>query len=76
MKLAGFLVLVTGWIIVAAALALLKPGPAQTGFIVAGIGVEIEGLILVVRSHPTRPEPGRAERTVRLRSNPTPCLPT
>jgi len=52
MKLAGFLVLVTGWIIVAAALVLLKTGAAQTGFIVAGIGVEIEGLVLVVRAHP------------------------
>lgn len=51
MKLAGFLLLLTGWIIALAAVLMLKSGLPQTGFVVAGIGVEVEGLVVVVRSH-------------------------
>lgn len=57
MKLAGFLLLVAGWGIVLAAVALLPSAPPRTGltsltgFVLAGLAVETLGLILVVRSH-------------------------
>ncbi len=52
MKLAGFLLLPAGWIIVLAAVALLPTGPPQQGaFALAGVLVELLGLTLVVRSH-------------------------
>lgn len=56
MKLAGFLLLLAGWGIVLAALGVLAPGIPQNCFIVAGVGVEILGLVLVIRSHPVRRE--------------------
>lgn len=51
MKLAGFLLLLAGWGIVLAAMALLGSALARTCFVLAGVGVEVLGLILVVRSH-------------------------
>jgi hypothetical protein len=51
MKLVGFLLLLAGWVIVPAAVALLGTAAPRTGFILAGIGVEVLGLILVARSH-------------------------
>ena len=51
MKVVGFLLLLAGWWIVLAAIALLGPALARTGFVLAGVGVEALGLILVVRSH-------------------------
>jgi len=51
MKLTGFLLLLSGWGIVLAALMLLLPGLPQVVFLAAGIGVELLGLTLVVRSH-------------------------
>jgi hypothetical protein len=51
MKLAGFLLLLAGWAIVLAAVVLLAPALPRTGFVLAGIGVEVLGFILVVRSH-------------------------
>ncbi len=51
MKLAGFLLLPAGWIIVLAAVALLPSGPQQAAFVLAGVLVELLGLTLVVRSH-------------------------
>ena len=51
MRLLGFLLLLAGWVIVLSAVVLLAPGPARTGFVLAGIGVEVMGLVLVVRSH-------------------------
>jgi hypothetical protein len=50
MKLAGFLWLVTGWVIVLAAVALLRAG-AQTGFALAGFLVQVAGLTQIVRAH-------------------------
>lgn len=43
--------LIAGWIIVLTALWLLRRAPAQASFIVAGLGVEIVGLVLVAQSH-------------------------
>lgn len=50
MGLVGFFVLVAGWIIVMAAIAMLHATP-RTGFAIAGICVQLMGLTLAVRSH-------------------------
>jgi hypothetical protein len=53
MKAAGFLLLPAGWGLVLSAIVLLgAPGP-RAGFLLAGIGVEILGLILAFRAHLT-----------------------
>jgi len=51
MKLAGFLLLLAGWGIVLSAVVFLLSAGARSGFVLAGMGVEALGLILVVRSH-------------------------
>jgi len=53
MKLAGFLLLPAGWAIVLAALVILAPAQAvaRTGFVMAGVCVELLALVLVVRAH-------------------------
>ena len=50
MKLAGFLLLPAGWLLVLAALILLPPAAARVAFVAAGLAVEILGLVLVFRS--------------------------
>ena len=50
MRLGGFLLLLSGWAIVVAALKLLH-GSALSAFIVAGLAVEVLGLALVAKSH-------------------------
>jgi cytochrome c biogenesis protein CcdA len=52
MKLAGFLLLLSGWAIVVTAVILLLPANTRTIFVLAGVGVEIIGLTLVIRSNP------------------------
>ena len=51
MRLAGFLLSFSGWIIVVGALALLLAAGARTIFVLLGMAVELLGLILVFRSH-------------------------
>ncbi len=51
MKLPGFLMLAAGWGIVLAALALLRSASQLSAFVLAGLGVQAVGLVLVVRSH-------------------------
>ncbi len=51
MKLVGFLLLLAGWAIVLSALLLLAPAAPRSGFVLAGVGVEVLGLTLVARSH-------------------------
>lgn len=52
MKLLGFFLLLAGWGIVLAAVALLaSTALALALFVLAGTGVELLGLSLVVRSH-------------------------
>jgi len=53
MKIAGFLLLVAGWMLVLTALGLLHPGGVRSAFIAAGFGVEAMGLALAVHSHRT-----------------------
>jgi len=52
LRLFGFLLLLAGWGIVLAALALLAADAPRIAFILAGVGVEIVGLVLVIRAHP------------------------
>lgn len=59
MKLLGFLLLAAGWAIALAAVALLRTAPERSVFVIAGIGVEVLGLILVVRAH--QPPKGESE---------------
>jgi hypothetical protein len=51
MKPAGFLLLVAGWAIVVAALLLLPSAASRVAFVLAGIAVQVLGLVLAVRSH-------------------------
>jgi len=51
MRLAGFLLLLSGWGIVLSAVALLASALPRDCFVLAGMGVEAVGLILVMRSH-------------------------
>lgn len=50
MKLGGFFLLLSGWGIVVAALTILHGG-ALPAFVVAGLAVEILGLVLFAKSH-------------------------
>lgn len=54
MRLFGFLLLLAGWGIVLTALALMAKDAPRIAFVLAGIGVEIVGLVLVIRAHPIR----------------------
>jgi hypothetical protein len=51
MKAAGFFLLLTGWLLVLAALSMLPGGAARNGFAIAGLGVEVTGLVIAVRTH-------------------------
>jgi uncharacterized membrane protein YraQ (UPF0718 family) len=52
MKVFGLVLLLSGWAIVFAAVALLAQPGVLIAFLLAGVGVEATGLIFVVRSHP------------------------
>lgn len=56
MKVAGFLLLLAGWLIVVAAVVLFAIAPLRPLFVLLGGGVEALGLILVVQSHRARRE--------------------
>ena len=51
MRMAGFLMLLSGWALVVAALALLPSPRTRVIFLLAGVGVEGIGLVLAFRSH-------------------------
>jgi hypothetical protein len=51
MKFLGFLLLLAGWFLVLAAIVLFASRPLQAAFVLAGIAVEVLGLILAFRSH-------------------------
>ena len=51
LKALGFLLLLMGWILVLSAVILLKQPGVRDVFVLAGLGVEVLGLVLVVRSH-------------------------
>jgi hypothetical protein len=50
MKIGGFLLLLSGFAIVVAAIVLLQ-GTLGSAFVIAGLAVEILGLVLVARAH-------------------------
>ena len=54
MKIAGFLLLVAGWLLVLAALAMLPSGVPRNAFMAAGMAVEATGLAIAAREHPAR----------------------
>jgi hypothetical protein len=59
MKIAGFLLLLSGWVLILAAIALLPVGAMRTAFALAGAAVQGLGLVLAVRSHlPVRSDRG------------------
>jgi hypothetical protein len=51
MKLAGLFLLVAGWIIALAAVALFPSATPRAWFVLAGVAVELLGLALVFHSH-------------------------
>ena len=51
MKVLGFLMLLAGWFLVLAAIVLFASPPLRAAFVLAGIAVEILGLVLAFRSH-------------------------
>jgi hypothetical protein len=51
MKIAGILLLLAGWLLVLAAVALLPGGSARPAFVLAGIAIEVLALVLLFRSH-------------------------
>jgi hypothetical protein len=51
MKLAGFLLLGAGWLIVLAAVLMLRTAASMAAFALAGVAVEALGLALAFRSH-------------------------
>ena len=51
MKLAGFLLLLSGWLIGLTALAILPKPAMQGAFLIAGVGVEIVGVVLLFRDY-------------------------
>ena len=53
MKLAGCLLLISGWLIVLVALVLLPEFAMRAAFVTAGIAVEIVGLGLIARGQVT-----------------------
>ena len=59
MRLVGFLLLLAGWGLVLSAVALLASTVPRASFALTGFGVELLGLILVIRSHAP---PGEEER--------------
>ena len=52
MKILGFLLLLSGWLIVFASVGLLSAGAVRIVFLFSGIGVEAIGVVLVARAHP------------------------
>ncbi len=51
MKIASLLLLLAGWGIVLAAIVLLSPSQPKAGFVLAGIAVQLLGLVLLFRSN-------------------------
>jgi protein-S-isoprenylcysteine O-methyltransferase Ste14 len=54
MKILGLVLLVSGWAIVLTSVALLTEEVPRAAFVLAGVGVEIVGLALLIRAHRVR----------------------
>ena len=55
MKLAGFFLMLGGWVIAVSAIMMLHTVPAQTAFCLAGVAIELAGFFLVAREHIPKP---------------------
>ena len=53
MKAAGILLLITGLVLVVSTFALLHPTSPRGAFVIAGIAVQVLGLIILFRAHLT-----------------------
>ena len=53
MKIVSLILLLSGWLIVLAAIALLASVPSRATFLVAGLGIQILGVVLLLRAHLT-----------------------
>ncbi|HXP84370.1 MAG TPA: hypothetical protein VN841_06600 [Bryobacteraceae bacterium] len=51
MRLVGFLLLVSGWGLVVNALGMLSAAGPRSAFALAGVAVEVLGLVMTVRAH-------------------------
>lgn len=51
MKFVGFLLQLAGWFLVLAAIVLFASPPLRATFVLAGIAVEVLGMIFAFRSH-------------------------
>ena len=51
MKLAGFFLMLGGWVIAVSAIMLLHTVPAETAFCLAGVAIELVGFFFVAREH-------------------------
>jgi cytochrome c biogenesis protein CcdA len=51
LKVAGFLLMFAGWVLVLAALAMLRSLESRTVFVLAGMAVELLGIVLAARAH-------------------------
>jgi hypothetical protein len=51
MKIAGFLLILAGWLLVLAALVMLPGGASRSAFVLAGMAVEALAVALLFRSH-------------------------
>jgi NADH:ubiquinone oxidoreductase subunit 6 (subunit J) len=58
MKVAGLFLLFAGFVLVSSALVLLPPNAPRGAFVLAGIAVQILGLVLTFRAH-LSPDEGR-----------------
>jgi hypothetical protein len=64
-KTAGLLLLLSGWLLVLAAIAMLNGGVARNAFVTAGVLVELLGLALTGRAHLPAHLPARLVSTIR-----------
>lgn len=51
MRIAAFLLLAAGWVIVTAALFLLNMAAPRVAFVLAGLAVQVLGFVFAIRSH-------------------------
>lgn len=58
MKAVGFLLLLAGWLLVLAALDMLRASGYLAAFVVAGFAIEVLGLVLVFRANLAHGEAG------------------
>jgi membrane-bound ClpP family serine protease len=55
LRIAGIFLVLAGWILMLAAILMLSSLPLRTAFSLAGLAVQLLGLVLLARTHiPTR----------------------